>query len=266
LGLKKVALTLPMSFEKELDVAQRIADQAGRLAIENRARGFEQETKPDDSPVTSADRANEQLITKLLVEAFPDDGLLGEEGAAREARSGRRWIIDPIDGTRSFVRGIPTWGVMLALEAEGEVVVGACNLAPLSELYSAAKGLGAYCNGQRIHCSSAKTIGQAMLCLSGFDKVAQRSWGQQLLSWIPQFWSVRSMGGCMDAMCVASGRSEVWITMEAKSWDLAPLKIIGEEAGAVFFNLDGKSSIYGGNCVMTVPALENTLRGFLGIK
>ena len=118
-----------MPFEKELEVARRIAEQAGRLALENHARGFESETKPDDSPVTSADRANERLITKLLEEAFPDDGLLGEEGASREARSGRRWIIDPIDGTRSFMRGIPTWGVMLALEAEGEVVVGACNLA-----------------------------------------------------------------------------------------------------------------------------------------
>ena len=92
-----------MIFEKELEVARRIAEQAGRLALENHARGFDWETKPDDSPVTSADRANEQLITKLLEEAFPDDGLLGEEGATREGRSGRRWIIDPIDGTRSFI-------------------------------------------------------------------------------------------------------------------------------------------------------------------
>ena len=85
-----------------------------------------------------------------------------------------------------------------------------------------------------------------------------------MLPWITRFWSVRSMGGCMDAMCVASGRAEVWITLEAKAWDLAPLKIIGEEAGARFFNLDGKSSIYGGNCVLTVPALEAELRRFLG--
>ena len=254
-----------MIFEKELEVARRIAEQAGRLALENHARGFESETKPDDSPVTSADRANERLITKLLEEAFPDDGLLGEEGATREGRSGRRWIIDPIDGTRSFMRGIPTWGVMLALEAEGNVVVGACNLAALGELYSAAAGLGAYCNGARIHCSSVKTPDQAMLCLTGFDKVVKRSWGERLLPWLTQFWSVRSMGGCMDAMCVAAGRAEVWITMEAKAWDLAPLKIIGEEAGASFFNLDGKSSIYGGNCVMTIPSLEDEIRRFLGI-
>jgi len=252
-----------MPFEKELEVARRIAEHAGQLALENYASGFELETKPDDSPVTSADRANERLITQLLGEAFPDDGLLGEEGAKREARNGRRWIIDPIDGTRSFIRGIPTWGVMLALEAEGDVVVGACHLPVLEELYSAAAGLGAYCNGSRLHCSLAPDPGHAMLCLTGFDKVVKRSWGERLLPWITQFWSVRSMGGCLDAMCVASGRAEVWMTLEAQPWDLAPLKIIGEEAGARFFNLDGKSSVYGGDGVLTTPALEAELRRFL---
>lgn len=252
-----------MNFEKELEIACRIADQAGRLALENRARGFESQTKPDHSPVTSADLANERLIARLLEEACPDDGLLGEEGATREGRSGRRWIIDPIDGTRSFIRGIPTWGVLLALEADGEVVVGVCNLAPLGELYSAAAGSGAYCNGNSVHCSSARTPDHALLCVTGLDKIARRHWSGSFLSWITQFWSVRSMGGCIDAMCVASGRAEVWITLEAKAWDLAPLKIIGEEAGATFFNLDGKASIYGGNCVITIPSLESEIRRFL---
>ena len=254
-----------MTFEKELEVAQRIARQAGRLALENHTKGFELETKPDGSPVTSADRASERLITKLLAEAFPDDGLLGEEGAAREGKSGRHWIIDPIDGTKSFIRGIPTWGVLLGLEAEGNVVAGACHLPALGELYSAAAGLGAYCNGTRIHCSSAKSLDQAMLCMSGLDKALEHPWGERLLPWMGRFWSVRNMGGCMDALCVASGRAEVWITMEAKAWDLAPLKIIGEEAGARFFNLGGKSSIYGGNGVMTAPALEDAIRRFLGL-
>ena len=181
---------LAMTFDKELAIAQSIAAQAGRLAVENRSRGFDTETKSDDSPVTSADRANEQLITKLLTEAFPDDGLLGEEGAQREGRSGRRWIVDPIDGTRSFIRSIPTWGVMLALEAEGSVVVGACNLPVLGELYSAAVGMGAYRNGARIHCSPAKTPDQAMLCLTGIDKVVRWPWADRWLPWITQFWSV----------------------------------------------------------------------------
>src|SRR5690349_6260996 len=143
-----------MTFANELEVAQRIASEAGRLALENHARGFDAEIKPDDSPVTSADKANEKLITSFLKESFPEDGLWGEEGASRESRNGRRWIIDPIDGTKSFIRGIPTWGVMLALEADGEVVAGACNLPVLGEVYSAARGLGAFRNGSRIQCSA----------------------------------------------------------------------------------------------------------------
>jgi len=254
-----------MPFEKELEAAQRIAAQAGQLALNNHKRGFESEIKPDDTPVTSADRENEKLISELLERVFPDDGLLGEEGTLREGRTGRRWIIDPIDGTRSFIRGIPSWGVLLALEAEGKVVVGACDLAPLGELYSAAMATGAFCNGKRIHCSAVQSSAQAMLCLTGFDSVARQNWGRHLLTWLTRFWSIRSMGGCLDAMCVASGRAEAWISMQAKAWDLAPLKIIGEEAGARFFNFDGNSSIYGGNCVLTIPALEAEIRRFLGL-
>ncbi len=255
-----------MRFEKELEVVRTVADQAGRLALENWARGFEAETKPDLSPVTTADHANERLISRLLEEAFPDDGLLGEEGAKRESRSGRRWIIDPIDGTRDFVRGIPTWGVMIALEAEGEVVAGVCNLAALGELYSAAKGLGAFRNGLRIHVASAKPVDQALICLTAFNSLEGRPFADRLTSWLARFWAARSMGGCMDAMCVACGRADAWIEVEAKAWDLAALKIIAEEAGARFFNFDGKASIYGGNCVITIPALEDEIRKFLGIS
>ena len=252
-----------MRFAKELDVARRVAAEAGRLALEHWARGFEAETKDDLSPVTTADRATELLIVQRLAEAFPRDGVLGEEGAVREPRGDRRWIIDPIDGTRDFVRGIPTWGVMLALEAEGEVVVGACNLAALGELYSAAKGLGAYRNESRIRVASAKTPDQAVLCLTAFNNLRDCPFAARLLPWLEQFWAVRSMGGCMDAMAVASGRADAWIEVEAKAWDLAPLKIIAEEAAARFFNFNGESSIYGGNCVLTIPALESEIRRFL---
>jgi fructose-1,6-bisphosphatase/inositol monophosphatase family enzyme len=252
-----------MRFEKELDVCRRISEQAGRLALENQTRGFEAETKADASPVTTADRANERLMSKLLEEAFPEDGILGEEGASRPSRSGRRWIIDPIDGTRDFVRGIPTWSVLLALEAEGEVVVGACNLAPLGELYSAAVGTGTFRNGSPVRVAPAKTPEKALLCLTSFTNVARQEFAPRLIPWMSRFWAVRSMGGCMDAMAVVAGRADAWLELEAKAWDLAPLKILAEEAGARFFNLDGGSSIYGGNCVITIPSLETEMRSFL---
>jgi histidinol phosphatase-like enzyme (inositol monophosphatase family) len=252
-----------MSFEKELQIIRRIAAEAGRLALEHQARGFKAETKDDRSPVTAADRANELLIVERLTQAFPEDGVLGEEGAMRESRNGRRWLIDPIDGTRDFVRGIPTWGVMLALEAEGEVAAGACNLAALGELYSAAKGLGAYRNDARIHAAAPKPLDQAVICLTAFDNLVGQPFAERLLPWLAEFWAVRSMGGCMDAMAVAGGRADAWIELSAKAWDLAPLKIIAEESGARFFNFNGESSIHGGNCVITIPSLEHEIRTFL---
>jgi histidinol-phosphatase len=253
-----------MGFEKELDVARNVAAQAGRLALEHQARGFEAESKPDLSPVTSADRASERLICSMLEEAFPEDGILGEEGAVKESRSGRRWIIDPIDGTRDFVRGIPTWGVLIGLEAAEDVVVGACNLPALDELYFAAREAGAYKNGAPIRISSIRAPHQAVFCLDAFSNMHRHPFGSRLIPWMSQFWAVRSFGGCLDAMCVAAGRAEVWIEGEAKPWDFAALKVIAEEAGARFFNFDGGSSIYAGNGVITVPSLEAEIRNFLG--
>jgi len=254
-----------MGFDRELDVARNVAAQAGRLAFEHQARGFEVKGKPDLSPVTSADRASEQLICSLLEDAFPEDGILGEEGAAKESHSGRRWIIDPIDGTRDFVRGIPTWGVLIGLEADGDVVVGACNLPALSELYSAARRAGAYRNGAPIRISSIRASDQAVFCLDAFSNIHRHPFGSRLIPWMARFWAVRSFGGCLDAMCVAAGRAEVWIEGEAKPWDFAALKVIAEEAGARFFNFDGGTSIYAGNCVITVPSLEPEIRTFLGV-
>ena len=254
-----------MKFEKELEVARAVAQQAGELALQSRARGFEAKSKPDLSPVTTADRASEQLICSLLEEAFPEDGMLGEEGAVKESHSGRRWIIDPIDGTRDFVRGIPTWGVLIGLEADGDVVVGACNLPALSELYSAARRAGAYRNGAPIRISSIRASDQAVFCLDAFSNIHRHPFGSRLIPWMARFWAVRSFGGCLDAMCVAAGRAEVWIEGEAKPWDFAALKVIAEEAGARFFNFDGGTSIYAGNCVITVPSLEPEIRTFLGV-
>ena len=254
-----------MGFDRELDVARNVAAQAGRLAFEHQARGFEVKGKPDLSPVTSADRASEQLICSLLEDAFPEDGILGEEGAAKESHSGRRWIIDPIDGTRDFVRGIPTWGVLIGLEVDGDVVVGACNLPALGELYSATRRGGSYRNGAPIRISSIRASDQAVFCLDAFSNIHRHPFGSRLIPWMARFWAVRSFGGCLNAMCVAAGRAEVWIEGEAKPWDFAALKVIAEEAGARFFNFDGGTSIYAGNCVITVPSLEPEIRTFLGV-
>jgi histidinol-phosphatase len=221
------------------------------------------ETKPDNSPVTQADRECERMIARMLNEAFPDDGILGEEGARAESRSGRRWIVDPIDGTRDYVRGNPLWANLIALEAGDDVVVGVVNLPVLGKLYTAGRGGGAFLDGSRLQASSKTSVDQSVLCLNGYDKLAKSPFRPRLLDWMAKFWAVRGMGGAADSMMVASGEAEVWIEPTASPWDFAPLKIILEEAGARYFNLDGGSSIYAGNGIGCAPGLEQEVKSFL---
>jgi histidinol phosphatase-like enzyme (inositol monophosphatase family) len=253
-----------LAWERELEVCRRVAERAGQVALEHAARGVQAEQKSDDTPVTIADRECERLIVEALAEAFPDDGLLGEEGARAAGRSGRRWIIDPIDGTRDFLRGIPVWSNLLALEADGEVVVGACNIAAQGELYWAARGEGAWLGRRRLRASSITRRNRAVLCLTTFNGLARHPLGERAPAFLSDFWAVRSISGCFDAILVASGRADAWIELTAASWDLAALQIIAEEAGACFFNFDGGRSPHAGNCVICAPGLEAELRAFVG--
>ncbi len=254
-----------MAYERELEAARSAALQAGRLALRYWQQGVQAETKADDSPVTAADREGERLIVAALEEAFPEDGLLGEEGAAREGASGRRWLIDPVDGTRDFVRGNRFWCVQIALEeGRDNIVAGVIYFPALDELYYAARGCGARLNGRPIHVSEVTELSQAVLCLNDLGAFHREPFGAGFLEWAAQFWAIRNPGGAPGAMLVASGKADVWLEPRGEAWDLAPPKIITEEAGGVFRNFDGASSIYAGNCVMCTPALEGELLRFVG--
>src|ERR1700730_4716375 len=157
-------------WSRELEVAIQAVKQAAELALRYQP-GIVSEQKPDNSPVTVADRECERLIARILKDAFPDDGLLGEEGARAESRSGRRWIVDPIDGTRDYVRGNPLWANLIALESNGEVVVGVVNLPVLGNLYTATRGSGAHRDGTAIRVSSKKTIEEAVLFMNEFRRL-----------------------------------------------------------------------------------------------
>ena len=252
-------------YEQELEVALTAARRAGDLALGYWRTGIEAESKPDESPVTAADRHCERLLVQELLANFPNDGVLGEEGAGKPADSGRRWIIDPIDGTRDFVRGNRFWGQLLGLEENGEVVVGVAHFPALAETYWATRGGGAFRNAEPIRISSITEPAKAVLCVNGFANINRAPFGPGLVEWMDQFWSVRSFGGMMDSMLLAAGSADAWIELTAAPWDLAAPKLIAEEAGAKFFNFDGGQSIYGGNCVLCVPALEAMMRRFIGL-
>ncbi len=254
-----------MPFEKELEIARNAAARAAELALRYQATPIVAEKKADESPVTIADREGEKLICSLLEDAFPDDGLLGEEGARKPSRSGRRWIIDPIDGTRDFVRGNFLWSVLIGLEQEGEVVAGVAHLPVIGATAWASRGGGAFRNGRPLRVSSIGDPRQAVLCVNSLNKIAQRPFAPGLIEWAQQFWAYRCLGGTPDAIMVAAGEADIWMEPQVAAWDLAAVQVILEEAGAVFFDLDGVRTIYGASAVASTPALEGEVRKFLRI-
>jgi len=252
-----------MPFGKEIEVARQAAERAAALALRHQAAGLQPETKPDDSPVTIADRECERLIARMLEEAFPDDGMLGEEGARKDSASGRRWIIDPIDGTRDFVRGNPLWGVLIGLEEAGEIQAGVVHLPLLGSTCWAARGSGAFRNDIRLNVSAITDCRSAVLSLNGLNRMRDAAFSNGLIEWASAFWAIRSLGGTPDAMMVAAGQMDAWIEPKVAPWDLAAPQVILEEAGAVFFDLSGVRTIYGGSAIACTPGLEATMRAFV---
>ena len=243
-----------------------MAEEAAAVALDFQRRGISAETKEDESPVTAADRACEKLIVERIAKEFPEDGVLGEEGANRESRNGRKWVVDPIDGTRDFVRGIPLWAVLIGFEYEGAVVAGAAHCPGQRLLLAASQGGGTWQidaerKQTRLHVSKIESAREAVLCFNGFNKKGV-SGMPGVLQWVEPFWAVRGLGGAVDAMLVALGKADVWIEPSAKPWDFAPLKILVEEAGGRFGAFDGSQSIYAGNGYACTPALEPYVREF----
>ncbi|MCS7042662.1 MAG: inositol monophosphatase [Bryobacteraceae bacterium] len=258
-----------MAWERELETALELVRAAASTALGYWRQGVPASDKTDGSPVTAADQECERLIAGRLAELFPADGILGEEGSTRPAGSGRRWIIDPIDGTRDFLRGSFLWCHLLALEADGEVVLGVAHFPAQGRLYHAVRGQGAWCVEGRtetqLRCSDIAEPGRAVVCFGLLDQAHRYGWGERLLPFLSRFWAVRALGGATDAMLVASGRADAYLEPGLKPWDVAALSIIAREAGCVFHDFEGRGTIYGGSAAIYAPGLAPAVRAFLGL-
>lgn len=254
-----------MNYQRELDFARRVAVEAGENAIRLFARGISTEAKADASPVTNADKENERLICEAIEQEFPEDGILGEEGASKVGSSGRRWIIDPIDGTRDFVSGNRFWCVLLALEEADESLVGVAHFPMLEETYSAVRGGGAYLNDQRLRASISTSLDSSGFNPNGLHLPQALPHLARVMDLMQRCWSVRAYGGALDACMVAAGKVEIWFEPKVQPWDLAPLKLLVEEAGGVFLALDGSRRIDRGSAVACAPGLVAQVRLALGI-
>ena len=236
--------------QRALDAAVDAARAAGRIALKYFRGGFDVAKKPDDTPVTPADREAEQAIVEILGRAFPDCGVLGEEFGGRGTRE-VRWIIDPIDGTKNFVRGIGIWATLIALEERGEVTVGVIHNPVTAELYTARRGAGAFLNGERIRASDVAELGRAFFLHAGLGIVRKGGHWDGFARLIDATDRQRGFGDYMGYGLVAEGKAEIYAELDLKPWDLAAPKILVEEAGGRFTDFAGRPTIYTGTALAT---------------
>jgi histidinol-phosphatase len=234
----------------DLALALRLADAADAISLPHFRSGLAIETKADLTPVTEADRAVEAELRRILADERPDDAILGEEQGAAGTGS-RRWILDPIDGTRNYARGIPVWGTLVALEENGVVDVGVVSAPALGHRWWAERGQGALANGERIRVSAVSEVEQAVLSFSIENEVpplARRAWHARGLG---DFWAHMLVAeGAVDGAVDSIGVSE---------WDLAAVQVVVEEAGGRFSDLSGESRIDTGSAVTSNGLVHDEL-------
>jgi histidinol-phosphatase len=226
------------------DLAVDVARKAGDLAREYYENTFEVEIKSDDSPVTVADRKAEQLIRDLVAAAFPSDGFLGEEYGHQPGSSGFRWIIDPIDGTKSFIRHIPIWATLIGLEYQNEQIGGVAYIPVLGMTYRALRGAGAYVNERKIHVSNAAKLEDSLVCYSSINWFIRAGREKAFLEIASRTSRQRGFGDFYGFVLVAEGAAEMMIEHGVNPWDIAALKAIVEEAGGTFTDWSGMPTIY----------------------
>lgn len=254
------------TYARELETALEIAAAAGELALGHFGAPPPVEEKEDASPVTRADRETERRIARMLEERFPLDGILGEEGAVLPSRSGRRWLVDPIDGTKDFVRGSPYWAVQLALEEGDRVRVGVIHCPALDETVHAAAGAGCFRNGTRVAASAVSRLDRSIVTVSGFN-AASASWpGEGVRRLLEECWTVRAYGGACNVVMLARGKADVWLSGRGMEWDYAPARVIADECGARFLTRAGDGRIDRAHCVLCAPGVEREVRRVLDIS
>jgi histidinol-phosphatase len=226
------------------DLAVDAARKAGDLAREYYETTFTVENKADDSPVTVADRKAEELIRDLVTAAFPHDGFLGEEYGHQPGTSGFRWIIDPIDGTKSFIRHIPIWATLIGLEYQNEQIGGVVYIPVFGMTYRALRGAGAFLNERKIHVSQAARLSDSLMCYSSINWFIRAGREKSFLELASRTSRQRGFGDFYGFVLVAEGAAELMVEQGVNPWDIAAAKAIVEEAGGTFTDWSGNSTIY----------------------
>jgi histidinol-phosphatase len=249
-----------------LDFAQELAYQAGKVTLAYFGTGVVPELKADQTPVTIADRQAEERLRAMIAERYPDHGVLGEEYGEANHGARFRWILDPIDGTKSFVQGVPLYGVLVGLERDGEAIAGVCYLPALDEMIAAARGEGCTLNGRRVRVSDVSRVEDAVLLSSDAESFAQYGRESAYDALRRRARAVRTWGDCYGHMLVATGRAEIMLDPVMNVWDCAPLLPIVQEAGGTFTDWSGTPTIHGGSAISTNGLLYESVMAAIDEK
>ena len=252
-----------------LDFALSVAREASELILKYyQTADLAVERKGDASPVTEADRGAELLIRERLAASFPNDAILGEEFPDKTGTTGFRWILDPIDGTKSFIHGVPLFGTLIGVEYNLRCVIGVCRFPALDEVVYAARGSGAWWQigdrePRRARVSITTKFEEATFCTTNVTRWQKINRWKELETLLHSVHLARGWGDCFGHMMVATGRAELMIDPAMNPWDAAALLPIVEEAGGHFVDWNGSSTIYSGNGLSVVPGLKDKVLGIL---
>jgi len=246
-----------------LEATQEAGRIAGAAALRHFRTELDVKSKDDGSPVTIADREAESVVRDWIGRRFPDDGIEGEELGVVRPDAPRRWVIDPIDGTKTFIRGVPLWGTLIAVVERSEVLAGAAFFPAIDEMVAAAPGEGTWWNGVRCAVSRVDLLERATILTTDErfreDEVMGAAWrrlsNRAAIS--------RTWGDCYGYLLVATGRAEVMVDAVMAPWDAAALQPIIEEAGGVFTDWSGARTAFGGSAIATNAALAIETRALL---
>ncbi len=237
--------------KQTLDFAVGIAREAGAITLRYFKTAVVAERKADNSFVTIADREAERFLRRQIEQTFPDDAILGEEELAKPGTSGRRWILDPIDGTYSFVHGVPLYAVLIGLEVDADPLLGVVNLPALNETVYAARGLGCFYNDEPARVSSTASLDEALLLATDFGTCAEYGFAPAADALQLSVHARRTWGDAYGHVLVATGRADIMLDPVMNIWDCAALLPIVEEAGGTFTDWHGERTIDGGNAIST---------------
>lgn len=258
-------------YDDDLALALELADAADAITLDRfEASDLKVKSKPDMTPVSDADVAVEEVLRERLAEARPGDSIVGEEFGGETAFEGRQWVIDPIDGTKNFVRGVPVWATLISLLVDGQPVLGVVSAPALARRWYAAQGSGAWRTFnkgslKRLEVSHVSELADASLAMSSLEGWKARDLQENFIALTERTWRLRGYGDFFGYCLVAEGAVDIAAEPEVSVWDLAALSVLVTEAGGTFRSLNGEPGPHGGDAIATNGLLHDAARKVIGV-